>query len=144
MAPAAKRPSRVEGVAAPIVRTGNYLVQFEKGLKVKDEIKLLHKGNGRVVTASDFQQSEMNMEPLVQYAEAELLDHIGVAVLRGDNGDHHRQLSILEKKRGVRHILPEFYIFARTSDEVAFESSEDDSGIHEDTLSCRGRPKLHH
>ena len=73
MAPAAKRPSRVEGVAAPIVRTGNYLVQFEKGLKVKDEIKLLHKGNGRVVTASDFQQSEMNMEPLVQYAEAVLL-----------------------------------------------------------------------
>ncbi|PJG56635.1 hypothetical protein CVM73_03550 [Bradyrhizobium forestalis] len=126
MAPSAKRPARLDEP----VPTGNYLVQFEKGLNVKDEIKLLHRGNGRVATASDFKEVEIDMGPLVQYGEAVLLDHIGVAVLRGDEGDKNRQLSILEKKSGVRRIYPEFYIFAHT------DVSEDDSGTHEDSLSC--------
>lgn len=136
MAPSAKQPPEFEGFAAQPVATGNYLVQFRKGLKVRDEVKLLHKGNGRVATASDFKETDIDMAPLVQYGEAVLLDHIGVAVLRGDNGDHNRQLSLLKNRPEILHIYPEFYIFAHSSDGNSIRPDEDDSGTHEDTLSC--------
>jgi subtilisin len=135
MAPSPRSSLRVEGGAAPIVPTGNFLVSFERGVSIKDQIKLLHKGNGRVATASEFRESDLNIATLVEYAEAVLLDHIGMAVLRGSDSDH-KQLNQLEKKAGVKSILPEFFVFAHAHEDVSYESAEDDSGTHEDTLSC--------
>nr|WP_245470827.1 S8 family serine peptidase [Bradyrhizobium guangzhouense] len=76
------------------------------------------------------------MAPLVRYGEAVLLDHIGVAVIRGDTGDHHHQLNLLSNKSEVLHVYPEFYVFAHASDGNSVHASEDDSGTHEDSLSC--------
>jgi subtilisin len=136
MSSALKRPLGPEEVAAPIVPTGNFLVRFDRALSTKEQVGLLHKGNGRVVTASDFQCSEINMDKLVQYSEAVLLDHLGIAVLRGNDDGEHRQLTLLAKKHGVVQIIPEFYLFAY-DDEVSGGGSEDDhSGTHEDSLSC--------
>jgi len=137
MAPVLKRPLGPEEIAPPIVATGNYLVRFDRRLSPKDQEKLLHNdmGNGRVAAASDFQSSKMNMETLVQYSEAVLLDHIGMAVLRGNDTDH-TQLSLLRTNPGVMYMVPEFYVFAYDDEMSRGLSEDDDSGTYEDSLSC--------
>jgi subtilisin len=119
------RPYRFEGIAAPIVPTGNMLVKFKVGVSTSEAVAVLRQGNGHVATSSDFATRSFDLQSTIAEAEALVFERIGVAIIHPDDpGEFSSRAGDLEEIKQVSAVVPEFFVFSYDGGDVIHEDTE--------------------